>query len=49
MFEDLEQEMRRDQDAVISRKERWIRNGLVLLISVVLFGALYVVIKYVEA
>ena len=49
MFEDLEQVMRRGEDTVATRKERWMRNAIVLLISVILFGALYAVIRFVDA
>lgn len=49
MFEDLEQKIRHDEEENLPRKQRWIRNALVLLISMMLFGALYAVIKFVEA
>jgi hypothetical protein len=49
MFEDLDQRMRRDQDTDIPPRQRMMRNGLVLLVSLVLFGALYAVFRFAEA
>lgn len=49
MFEDLEQKIRHDEEEELPRNQRWIRHALVLLISLILFGALYAVIKFVEA
>lgn len=49
MFDDLDQKMRQDEDADLPRRQRWMRNSLVLLVSMILFGALYAVIRFAEA
>ena len=49
MFDELDKTMRQDQDAEMPPQQRWMRNTLVLLLAVVLFGALYAVFRFVEA
>jgi len=42
MFTSLDEQIKRDEDAVSTPLRRWLRYGAVLLISVLLFGGLYV-------
>jgi hypothetical protein len=48
MFDSLDDEMRRDEDAVSSMRERWLRYGGVLLLSLVIFGGLFAAIWFFE-
>jgi hypothetical protein len=47
MFNDLD-EMERNDQSVAPPRERWLRRGAVLLITVFLFGGLYVGIQFFE-
>ena len=49
MFEELEQQIKRDDDAVTTRTQRRMRNALVLLVSAILFGGLYAALRYMES
>ena len=49
MFEQLDDSMRRDDDAVTTPRQRWTRYAIVLLVSIVFFGGLYALIRFVEA
>lgn len=46
MFDTLADRIREDEPT--SKTERYIRWGMVALISVVLFGGLYVVVRFLE-
>jgi len=48
MFEQLEETIRSDEDAVTTPRQRWIRYAIVLLVSMVLFGGLYALIRFVN-
>jgi len=48
MFTSLDEEMKRDDDAVQTPQARWLRYVAVLFISVLLFGGLYVGIRFLE-
>ena len=48
MFTSLDEQMKRDDDAVQTPQERWVRYAAVLLISVLLFGGLYLGIRFLE-
>jgi hypothetical protein len=41
MFTSLDEEIRRDDDAVSTPQGRWLRHAGVLVISALLFGCLY--------
>ena len=41
MFTSLDEEIRRDDNAVSTPQGRWLRGAAVLLISALLFGCLY--------
>ena len=48
MFTSLDEEIKRDTDAVSTPQGRWLRYAAVLLISAVLFGGLYAGIRLLE-
>jgi hypothetical protein len=48
MFNSLEDELKRDQEAATPRAQRWLRSAMVALVSVILFGALYAGIRFLE-
>lgn len=48
MFTSLDEEIKRDSDAVSTPKERWLRYAAVLLLSAMLFGGLYAGIRLLE-
>ena len=48
MFDSLEEEMKRNDEATSSPRERWLRYAAVLLVSLVLFGGLYAGIRFLE-
>jgi hypothetical protein len=48
MFNSLDDEIERDDQATSTPRERWLRNALVVLASIVLFGSLYAGIRFLE-
>lgn len=48
MFESLDEQMKHDEDAVTTPKERMLRHALVALVSVLLFGGLYMSVRLLE-
>lgn len=48
MFESLDDEMRRDEKATTTPRERKLFYVAVMLVSIILFGGLYAGIKYLE-
>lgn len=48
MFTSLDEQIKHDDDAVSTPQERWMRYAGVFLISVLLFGGLYAVIRFLE-
>jgi hypothetical protein len=48
MFNSLDDEMKRDDQATSTPRERWLLYATVLLISVVLFSGLYAGIRFLE-
>ena len=48
MFNSLDEEIKRDDQATSTARERWLRYGAVLLASIVLFGSLYAGIRFLE-
>ena len=48
MFTSLDEQIKRADDAVSAPQGRWVRHAAVLLISILLFGGLYAVIRFVE-
>lgn len=48
MFESLDEQMKHDEDEVTTPKERWMRHALVALVSVLLFGGLYMGVRMLE-
>jgi hypothetical protein len=48
MFTSLDEEIKRDVDAVSTPQGRWLRYAAVLLISALLFGGLYAGIRLLE-
>ena len=45
MFNSLDEEIQRDDQATSAPHERWLRYAVVLLVSIVLFGGLYAGIR----
>ena len=48
MFNSLEDELKRDEQATSTRTQRWLRYATVLLASIILFGGLYAGIRFLE-
>jgi len=48
MFERLADRMREDEKATTTSTERILRFGAVIILSVVLFGGLYLGVQYLE-
>jgi hypothetical protein len=48
MFTSLDEEIKRDDDAVSTLHGRWLRSVGVFLIAVLLFGGLYAGIRFLE-
>lgn len=48
MFTSLEEQIKRDDNAVSTPHGRWLRSAVVLIVSVLLFGALYVGVRLLE-
>lgn len=48
MFNSLDDEIERDDQATSTPRQRWLRNALVVLASIVLFGSLYAGIRFLE-
>jgi hypothetical protein len=48
MFNSLDDEIERDDQATSTPRERWLRNAAVVLASIVLFGTLYAGIWFLE-
>ena len=48
MFNSLDEEIKRDDQATSTSCERWLRYVGVLLVSAVLFGGLYAGIRFLE-
>ena len=49
MFDELQEQIKRAEDATTTPVQRWVRNIAVLLVSAVLFGGLYVAIRFMES
>ena len=48
MFTSLYEEIKRDNDAVTTPRERWLRYTGIFVISILLFGGLYAGIRLLE-
>jgi hypothetical protein len=48
MFDDLNERMRRDETTETTKLERFIRNAIIAVLSVFLFGGLYFLVQTVE-
>ena len=48
MFGNLDEQIKRDNNAVSTPQGRWLRSAAVLLISALLFGALYFGVRLLE-
>jgi len=48
MFDDLQEQIKRDDEATTTKSERRIRNVIVTVLSVMLFGGLYLAIRFLE-
>ena len=48
MFNSLDEEIKRDDQATSTPRERWVRYAAVLVVSAVLFGGLYTAIRFLE-
>ena len=48
MFNSLDEQIEHDDDAVSTPQTRWLRYAVVLLVSVLLFGTLYLCIRLLE-
>ena len=49
MFNSLDEQIKRDDAAATTKRERWLKYAGVLLLSVLLFGGLYAAIRFLEA
>lgn len=49
MFDTLDDRIKQDDEAVLSRRERRIRNMIVVVLSALLFGTLYAALRYAES
>jgi hypothetical protein len=49
MFDELQEQIKRDDDATTTRGQRRLRNAVVVLLSIVLFGGLYAAIRFMES
>ncbi len=47
MFSDLD-EMERNNRSVVPPRERWLQRGAVLLVTILLFGGLYVGVQFFD-
>jgi len=48
MFNSLDEEIERDDQATSTPQQRWLRYAAVLLVSIVLFSGLYAGIRFLE-
>jgi len=48
MFDSLDDKIRHDHEVEIPRQERYIRNALIALLSILLFGGLYYAIRMID-
>lgn len=48
MFNSLDDEIKRDDEASSTPRERWLLYAVVLMVSIVLFGGLYTGIRFLE-
>ena len=48
MFNSLDDEIKRDDEATSTPRERWLLYAVVLTVSIVLFGGLYTGIRFLE-
>jgi hypothetical protein len=48
VFNSLDQEIKRDEEATTTPTRRWLFYSTVLLASVILFGGLYAAIRFFE-
>jgi hypothetical protein len=48
MFESLSDRIKEDEQGTVNNAERYIRWGAVILISLLLFGGLYVGVRFLE-
>jgi len=48
MFDSLSDRIREDEQVGVNKMDRLIRWGLVVIISVTLFGGLYLVVQHLE-
>jgi hypothetical protein len=49
MFDDLEQRIKRDDDALRTRGQRNLQAAAVILISLIIFGGMYVALRFLES
>lgn len=49
MFDDLEQQIKRDDEAVTTRTQRRWQTALVILLSMLIFGGLYAALRFIES
>ena len=48
MFESLDEHMKHDDEREVSKKEKWLRNVLILIVSVLVFGGLFFGLRWIE-
>ena len=48
MFDSLDEKIKRDDSAISTPHERWLRYAIVLMLSFALFGGLYFGIRFLE-
>ena len=49
MFDELQDQIDRDEESLTTPAERRLRNIVVLLVSIVLFGGLYAALRFLES
>jgi hypothetical protein len=49
MFDDLEQQIKRDDDIVRTRGQRRLQTALVILLSLIVFGGVYAALRFLES
>jgi len=48
MFESLDEQMKVDEHKAVSNRERMIRWALIILVSVIVFGGLYLGVHFMQ-
>ncbi|HUA63147.1 MAG TPA: hypothetical protein VML19_30615 [Verrucomicrobiae bacterium] len=49
MFEELQDRMKRDDDATTTPGQRWLKNAVVIILAALIFGGLYAALRFMES